>query len=60
MYRVNLRYKDFESLDKNVLFDCEDFNINRDVYEFKNIVIDQCILKDLEIKNEDITFIKIM
>ncbi|CEQ23188.1 Uncharacterised protein [[Clostridium] sordellii] len=60
MYRVNLRYEDFESLDKNVLFDCEDFNINRDIYEFKNIVIDKCILKDLEIKNEDITFIKIM
>ncbi|GAA0105226.1 hypothetical protein UT300013_18500 [Paraclostridium sordellii] len=60
MYRVNLRYKDFESLDKNVLFDCEDFNINRDIYEFKNIVIDQCILNALEIKNEDITFIKIM
>ncbi|CEN79720.1 hypothetical protein [Paraclostridium sordellii] len=60
MYRVNLRYKDFESLDKNVLFDCEDFYINRDIYEFKNIVIDQCILNALEIKNEDITFIKIM
>ncbi|CEN75757.1 Uncharacterised protein [[Clostridium] sordellii] len=60
MYRVNLRYKDFESLDKNILFDCEDFNINRDIYEFKNIVIDQCILNALEIKNEDITFIKIM
>ncbi|MEG2985403.1 MAG: hypothetical protein RR835_11930 [Peptostreptococcaceae bacterium] len=60
MYRVKLKYIDVNELNSIIIFDCEQFNIDYDKYQFKNIVTSQFILTDLEVDNKDIALIKII
>lgn len=58
MYDVKMKYVDLFNED-TLNFTCESFNINKRVYKFENITMNNFILNDLEVSNEDITLIKI-
>ena len=58
MYDVKIKYVDL--FNEDILnFTCESFNINKCVYKFENITMNNFILNDLEVSNEDIALIKI-
>lgn len=58
MYDVKMKYVDLFNED-TLNFTCESFNINKRVYKFENITMNNFILNDLEVSNEDIALIKI-
>lgn len=41
------------------MFDCQYFDFDSNKYNFKNIVMSNFIINDLEVSNEDIALIKI-
>ena len=51
MYDVKMKYVDLFNED-TLNFTCESFNINKRVYKFENIIMNNFTLKDLEVSNE--------
>ncbi|MDU1539048.1 MAG: hypothetical protein E6902_05450 [Paeniclostridium sordellii] len=54
MYRVQLKYLDINSEENPIMFDCQYFDFDSNKYNFKNIVMSNFIINDLEVSNEDI------
>ncbi|XTR38245.1 hypothetical protein ACQQ2T_02415 [Paraclostridium tenue] len=59
MYRVQLKYLDINSEENPIIFDCQYFDFDSNKYNFKNVVLSNFIINDLEVSNEDIALIKI-
>lgn len=59
MFKVHMKHIDANELEEGVMFDCQYVNFDSSGYKFKNIVMDNCVIEDLEVKNEDIASIRI-
>ena len=59
MYRVQLKYLDVNSEENPIIFDCQYFSFDSIKYNFKNVVMSNFIINELEVRNEDIALIKI-
>jgi hypothetical protein len=51
---------DLNNEDSPIIFDCQHFSFDSEKYQFENIIMNNFVLKDLEINNKDIALIKIM
>lgn len=59
MYKVQMKYIDANDIEGPIMFDCQYVDFNNDGYQFKNIVMDNCVIEDLEVNHNDIALIKI-
>lgn len=59
MYEVLMKYINIDDNNSMFTFKCENFSVKSDGYKFKNILMDDFIISDIEVNNEDIALIKI-
>lgn len=59
MFKVQMKYIDANDIEEPLMFDCQHVNFDSSGYQFKNIVIDNCVIEDLEVNNDDIASIRI-
>ncbi|MGL5715901.1 MAG: hypothetical protein ACRCX2_22980 [Paraclostridium sp.] len=59
MFKVQIKHIDANDIEEPMMFDCQHVNFNMNGYQFKNIVMDNCVIEDLEVNRDEVASIRI-